>query len=1017
MNTVKLLVAVPLVGLLLLSGGVRDNPAEPLAPAGSVANTARTPPPADTWTADPLVTGTRLKGIASAVTSGVESTIVISLRTATSTPSCTNAVLDSAVFTGSNSVSAYYTENSYGLISVTGTVVGPYTISLGHEAALDPNGKPMLNEGEEETCRRPTWASDADAAATAAGVNLSAYQHKVYIEPPETASLCHSEGYSDAPDAPRVWVRGDHCDSRLLIAHELGHNFGLGHASSPTAEYGDGSSIMGLAPVMNPLIPANWHDTPHFNAPEKIQLGWVPTNNVQTVTVGGRYRVAFLETASADVQALKIHGANSGANNYYFSYRRRVGFDSPMLAWYADNTSVHRWRGSGPTYDNYYFSYRPTNGPDRTHILANIADGESFTDASGLSVTQTMHDATHAYLTVSFSGDTTVAGRAQAPQAKVRELASIEGDVTGWSRVPNGRVLLYSVDNSTFAYDIITKHHTLLGTDMYPESVSPQGDRFAFSRSSEDHKGNFLWTMPIDPKTGTQTGPAQRVSLREACCGGPLRARFSSDGKMLVYTAGPRPDGTWDVTLVPATGGAERVVANYPHRVTAAWSADDEWLYVEVFGSGRTPNRNRISIERVPAAGGRSEPLFPVRSPEYENVVGVSPDGRVAFYQANPRWFYYLTSSGAAGEITVALPPLDDGWGYDFTLDSMRYTTMGQVGNPRAHVLNLAAGTVRDLLPGNLQSRSPLWSPDGRRLAMQVSNGSHFEIAVMNADGSQPRRYPVTLDPTPMRWSPNGEMLAYYAGAGTTLVVLDLATGETRTVSSAPNGADRDFIWRPDGKSIVLVKHSAPSGHPSEVYEARMDGTERKLRDIGAEFPGFGTGGFISDRLLLAGTYSTLADSVLVIPSSGGTAQELPRARRNAWPGVSNDGKWLLFLIRNTDGRITSVELMTHGGDSLRTLSLPFEVDPRNFTPPFHPDGQHVMLVGKAPGESAFKIFLVPLNGDIPRALATFPGTPYNGRLDLSPDGSTLAFTSVGPPISTIYELDMSPILQALGKH
>src|SRR6266404_7669974 len=89
---------------------------------------------------------------------------------------------------------------------------------------------------------------------------------------------------------------------------------------------------------------------------------------------------------------------------------------------------------------------------------------------------------------------------------------------------------------------------------------------------------------------------------------------------------------------------------------SSGWSADGKSLYVEVFGSRSTPNRQRISIERVPAAGGRSESLFPVISADYQNVVGVAPDGRVAFYLENPDRFYYLTASGATGEITVALP-------------------------------------------------------------------------------------------------------------------------------------------------------------------------------------------------------------------------------------------------------------------------------------------------------------------------------------------------------------------------
>ena len=92
---------------------------------------------------------------------------------------------------------------------------------------------------------------------------------------------------------------------------------------------------------------------------------------------------------------------------------------------------------------------------------------------------------------------------------------------------------------------------------MVPGGVSPQGDRLAFSRSSEDGTGDFVWTMPIDPKTGMATGQAQRVSLRPTTSG----PKFSPDGKMLVFRAGPRPDGPGtgtEVIVVPSTGGAER---------------------------------------------------------------------------------------------------------------------------------------------------------------------------------------------------------------------------------------------------------------------------------------------------------------------------------------------------------------------------------------------------------------------------------------------------------------------------
>jgi len=295
--------------------------------------------------------------------------IVMCLRTALTLPSCQLAALDSAVFLASNSVSAYFNENSYGRVTLTGDVAGPFTISLG------------------EQCDRVGWADAADAVATAAGLDVAAYTYRVYIEPPETAILCVNEGSSQrALGSPRrsSWVRGDHWDSRLVIAHELGHNvFGSPHASSPTAVYGDGSTVMGLAPVLNPLIPGNWQDTPHFNAPEKIQMGWVPRANVESVTEDGNYRVALLEAGSTEIQVLRIQGSGMG---YFFSYRRPVGFDASLLSWYANRTSIHLW-----------------NLEDEPYLLATIGDGQSFTDASGLSVTQTRHDATYAYLMISFS--------------------------------------------------------------------------------------------------------------------------------------------------------------------------------------------------------------------------------------------------------------------------------------------------------------------------------------------------------------------------------------------------------------------------------------------------------------------------------------------------------------------------------------------------------------------------------------------------------------------------------------
>jgi len=630
--------------------------------------------------------------------------------------------------------------------------------------------------------------------------------------------------------------------------------------------------------------------------------------------------------------------------------------------------------------------------------------------------------------------------QAQAPQAKVRELATIEGDVSGFVRLPSGRTLVYSsvmdgndtysprVEDSTFAYDIATKRRTLLGTNMLPESVSPLGDRLAFRRSSEDRTGQFLWTMPIDPQTGIATGQAQRVSLRPTERG----ANFSSDGKMLAFPAGPRPDGTWDVALVPATGGVERVVANYPRRVKSVWNADGKSLYVESGSPG-------TAIERVPVEGGRSEPLFPRTLITGGDAVGLSPDARVAFFLKNPDRFIYRTASGVEGEISVSLPPLDGGRGYFMALDSMRYTTMTQAFNPRVRVLDIVTGQARDLLTGNVQSGAPGWSPDGRRLAVLSGNRSRLDITVVNADGSSPRRYPVPMQLdgwiqgagiSPMPWSPDGRFLAFRARAASKdhrkvgsspddqrqLALLDVNSGQTRVLTTSSSTIVL-FVWRSDGNAIRALKQTVGSiGSPSQysVVEIPLNGPERLLRDISSEFPRVLTLVFASDREAVVVVPSAQNPELFLVPLDGGAARRLPDPgiESGSFPfGVFVAGNRLIVGLANARGTLPVAKIVSTVGDATRTLRLPFS----GANGVVLPDGEQLVGVSKVPGDSAFKLFLVPLDGSATRVLGEIPrGT--GGLMAPSPDGRLLAYMSSGVYTTKILEIDFGPALQTILK-
>jgi TolB protein len=112
------------------------------------------------------------------------------------------------------------------------------------------------------------------------------------------------------------------------------------------------------------------------------------------------------------------------------------------------------------------------------------------------------------------------------------------------------------------------------------------------------------------------------------------------------------------------------------------------------------------------------------------------------------------------------------------------------------------------LPPGAGVPDTPIWSPDGERIAFLLPGSLH----VMNADGSEHRvlaRFPQGIFPSTPAWSPDGKSIAYArlklgrAPHRSGLYVVDLDDGDvrrlTREIDSSPS-------WSPDGRQIVFAR-------------------------------------------------------------------------------------------------------------------------------------------------------------------------------------------------------------------
>jgi hypothetical protein len=213
-------------------------------------------------------------------------------------------------------------ETSLGNLWFTGNVVGPFKINYNGNGACDYS----------------TWATAADAAAQAAGVDLSLYAHKVYVFP--KANGCGWAGLGTIGGNPsRAWIAT--CDLADVYAHELGHNLGMHHASTDAdnddvsdCEYCDNSDFKVYGRLdygLNGRIRRNGLAANQQGSDRRGKWcvhGAPPRNYGQ--------RLPYPQT-------LKIEARYD--DFYYFSLpRRALGYDVNMPASYASQMSVHHWR-------------------------------------------------------------------------------------------------------------------------------------------------------------------------------------------------------------------------------------------------------------------------------------------------------------------------------------------------------------------------------------------------------------------------------------------------------------------------------------------------------------------------------------------------------------------------------------------------------------------------------------------------------------------------------------------------
>jgi Tol biopolymer transport system component len=601
----------------------------------------------------------------------------------------------------------------------------------------------------------------------------------------------------------------------------------------------------------------------------------------------------------------------------------------------------------------------------------------------------------------------------QGPET-FRTLASFTERLAGDPHVsPDGRFVLFATRSELRVLNLATRQSSkLVDGETWSLAWSPNLDRIAWVRGDADGKGQYVWTMPIDPKTASSRGPAQRVTM-----GRSNTPAISPDGKWIAFQA---PDSgvtgnasglaPHHVSIVSVTGGPEQVIASFDATVEGEnWSADSKSLFVSAAPRGLpAANLSRIYLDGRPPQIIRRDKRewFPGMTSDHAHIVVVPSRNPIGVGDEA----IVLDTTGK--ELGRAQLPVGTIHEYDAAIDS----SLVWVWLKTRHAVDILGpnGTAPKRVSVGETSASPVWSPDGKRIAFQVRENNHNVLALMNADGSGVQVLHdavVRGDQWGARWSPDSKTIGYTNPDWHEFRILDVATRVSRTILKDSTRRVGLWTWRPDSKSvaaIMIVRQSPASG---SIDEITTSGSHKKLVDFGqpAIVP---SSGF---QFIDGSTAFARADSVAyVIPLDGGAQRRLtaiPQGTRAYGTAVSSDHRLIASpILDEAHGELNQVEVLSVESGERRVVRVPFQMNV-GFQPIFTDNDRALLVFGRAAGDTTgTRLYSVPLNGGAPRSVASV-GDANGASVSPSPDGKSVAYTVQAERTTSLLLVDLRAIL------
>ncbi|MBM3240104.1 hypothetical protein FJZ31_27785 [Candidatus Poribacteria bacterium] len=321
---------------------------------------------------------------------------------------------------------------------------------------------------------------------------------------------------------------------------------------------------------------------------------------------------------------------------------------------------------------------------------------------------------------------------------------------------------------------------------------------------------------------------------------------WAPNGSMIAYAS--NEGGAYDIWVFDLKSHTQnRLTRDTAFDVNPVWSPDSRWLGFQSFNNGNW------DIWVISVDGSKRLPILGDIDSEAENFT----------METMPAW------SPNGGQL--AFSSNEDGNGEIWLMTNV------------AEVLQGGKPNLTQLTQNEWEDSSPMWSPDGTKIAFQSNRYGNWDIFGINIDGSQEEQLTSSIaNEIKPKWSPDGKRILFISDRATEfqgeILALEIHNGEiislspwSAEVSASASHAD----WSPDMKSLVyqagnaiyLMDFNFPSPPIEAIitrpYEGEYIGPGQSLSECGVDIIGIARGtNFQEYRLEYAPLPPSVGDSV-----------------------------------------------------------------------------------------------------------------------------------------------------------